>query len=464
MSYAILDINLNKVVDTTVNEFGALDYVKKLHPRAIPVPLVTKSELLSEAQYRMGNYIIVDGLACELVEKKYVIDPGMIYNSRIPGLVTIGMWKTVPIADNLLRAKTQVQVQNQDSYPNPKVIDTGFESSNDAKLTEVVGKTTKPYASVNVLPPFTQVPVYQVPTVSTPAPATVPIPQIPVSVKSSTPPTSQWQQYQYHPATSSSTQIKPVLSQQSQGPAKPLSQPLPQVPTVSKPLPQPPALPQPVYKPVPKVPFIGLDQLAKNPMIFSIGRALDGQKEKIGQIMHHQIATGLISEENVIVISNGNTKNTEAWAKSYPHGLVYETLDNDILQYLIMSLSTPATKKVKQGTLRNVVVFDNCLTRTHINQQFLKFLDTVKQNDVRVVIMTEDKSLICSDVSKKFDYMFIHSFNYASTMTHGEMMEFIKKHDYLKATTMVESDMSECFKMKNSIAFDVTQPNKMFQF
>lgn len=405
MSYAILDVNVNKVVETTTHEFGALEYVKKMFPRAMSLPLVTKSELLGEAQYRMGNYIIIDGMTCELVEKKMVVDPGMIYNSRIPGIVPIGIWKTIPIADNLLKA-ARAQVQSHNNPDNVRVIDTGFGTSNESKIKEVIDKTKPPH-SVYVLPPV-------------------------------------------QPAK----QLLPVRVQ------PPPVQPPPQVVQVSR----PPVPLQPIHQILPKVPALSLDQLARNPMIFSIGNGTVGQKEKIEQILHHEIATGLISDENIIVISNGNAKNTEAWAKSFSQGLVYETLDNDILQYLIMSLSAPTQQKRPMGTFRNVVVFDHCLTRTHIDKKFLQFLDSIKINQVKVIIMTEDKDLIRSDLSKKFDYMFIHSFNYTMNMTHNEIQEFVKKHDFLKSATMIESDMMECFKGKNCIAFDVTKPNKMFQF
>lgn len=449
MSYAILDVNNNKVVETTINEFGALDFVKRLNPKAMALPLVTKTELLAESQYRMGNYILVDGMTCELIEKKMVIDPGMVWNGRIPGLQTIGIWKTIPIADNLLKAKNQNQ--NQDPV---RVIDTGFNASNETKIKEVLEKTKPLPGSVYVLPPQPQ-----------------PLPQPQPSQTYTQPqPQLQPQPAQTYTQPSIIQQIIPAPIVQ-----KPIPAPAPPVAVSIPASPVPvfvPARPIPVQqyqqiattmKPQQKIPSVTLDQLARNPMIFSIGSGSSGQKEKIGQIIQHQIAIGLLSEENVIIVSNGNTKNTEAWAKCYPQGLVYETLDNDMLQYLIMSLSAPA-QQTRRGTFRNVVLFDHCLTRNHINQQFLKFLDTVKNNQIKVMIMTEDKDLIRSDVSKKFDYMFIHSFNYTMSMTYNEIQEFVKKHDFLKAATMVESDMMECFRQKNCIAFDVTQPNKMFQF
>lgn len=436
MSYAIIDVRVNQLVDTTPDEFGALEHVKKMYPRATPLPLVKKSELLEDPVYKSGSYITVEGMECELVEKKMIIDPGMIYNSWKPEIKVIGKWKTTPIADNLLKTKntTEPSVSLQDK--TPRVIDTGFGISNEAKMKDVYNKVPVNYPNTGYVYPsvsqfLPQVPAKQsLPTVYPKPPVPVSVPVTPATVQV---PVAQIPAQQFRPSTTSTYQ-------------NPMST---HVPVVKQP---------------PKVPFLGLNHLAANPMIFSIGSAATGQKDKIGQVLQHQIATGILRDEDVIIISNGNTKNTETWAKMYPQGLVYETLDNDILQYLIMSLSTPQQKKQPIGTFRNIVVFDHCLTRTHINLQFLKFLDSVKNNQVRVVIMTEDKDLIRSDISKKFDYMFIHSFNYTMSMTHSEIQEFVKKHDFLKSATLIENDMMDCFKNKNCIAFDNTQSNKMFQF
>ena len=213
-----------------------------------------------------------------------------------------------------------------------------------------------------------------------------------------------------------------------------------------------------------------MDIISKIPRILSIGAVNKSHREKIESLINHNIGIGSLKEENLIIITNGDTKYTDtkhidSWTRKFPSSLVYTHLDSDILNSL-----SPMTR-FNNEKISKLVVFDQSLTGDIIKfTQFRWFFENSARNNIAIIIMTKDSDVINSDIASKMKYTLVHTFTI--DWTDKISAKFLKTHPSVKSQQELEDYMILSAKVGNCLAFknitylgpDELSDSLLFQF
>lgn len=461
MRYAI--VTGTTIVDATDNEYGAIEYATKTNPGATYLPFATQDEILADPQYGIGQYIIANVRTSTLLEKTKIINPGRIYNTESFVVNVIDSWTIMNVADDVQKAhgsdirtltpddiaKMQTLVKialpaSSDTKVSDKATDKVSEvkaPAPDASKAKVI--TTKITVSEPVKEPKVEQPVAKPAPVSNTPVTNTPVSNTPVSNTPTVVPVN-----------------KPPVSDPKPTPA-PVSTPAVSVlPGVIK-ITSPPTITlvnPPVSVPQKQVlPTLPLTNISTFPLVLSIGNVNKNHRDKIEMLIFNNFAVGSLKEENIVVVTNGDTKIAEAWTKKFPTCFIYDRLDTDILYHL-----NPEAKFNKDA-ISKLVIFDQCLTGEFIQKkQFKTLLDNCRKNNIAMIVMTKDADVICSTVASKLEYTLLHTFTV--DWTERVSAPFLSQHPSVASQKDLENHIVACARLNNCLAFCHNTPYTLSQF
>lgn len=460
MRYAI--VTGTTVVDATDNEYGAIEYAAKSNPGATYLPFATQEDVLTDPQYGIGQYIIANVRTSTLLEKSKIVNPGRLYNTEAFVVNVIDSWTIMNVSDDIQKAhgtdirkltpddinKIQSMVKNVTISTPPSVVDPKAKiistkiNANDSVKAELLSASV---SKVDANKPSVAVQS----TMQSNAPSFIPVstPSSSVSIKQ--------------------TDIK-IVNQPTVQPT-----PLPKAPigplTVSNPVNTQtlPAMIKIVSPPVnminvnvppkPVLQNLPLSNIAAFPLVLSIGNRSRTHRDKIEKLIYHNIAVGSLREENIVIVTNGDTKIAEAWTKDFPTCFIYDRLDTDILYHL-----NPESK-FNKDIISKLVIFDHCLTNDFIQRKpFKTLVDNCRVNNVAMIVMTNDAGVICSSVASKLEYTLLHTFTV--DWIERASVKFLSQHPAVSSQKDLESNVVACARVNNCLAFCHNTPYTLSQF
>lgn len=435
MRYAI--VNGTTIVDTTDNEYGAINYATKTNPGATHLPFVTQEEVLMDPQYGVGHYIVENVRTANLLEKSLVVNPGRLYNSEAFAVNQIDSWTIMSVADDVqtLQNPSDTSIQVDDAKKSstksiqPSKVSTGVTDKTKiitTKISEVEPKNDQKdgpnddkKVAQKVTPSVEPIPVtkfFNAKPVPAPPPKIPPTINTPVNNKNDTQVTTV-------PVTVAPVTTVPVTVPQKQ-----------------------------------VIPTLSLGDISAFPSVMSIGNVNKNHRDKIEMIIYNNFAIGALKEENIVVMTNGDPKLAESWTKKFPTCFIYDRLDTDILYHL-----NPVSR-FNKDPISKLVIFDQCLTGEFIQKkQFNSFLDNSRTNHIGIIIMTKDSDVICSTtITSKLLYTLLHTFTV--DWTEKVSTHFLAQHPVIGSQKDLQNQIVSCARLNNCLAFYRNSPNTVLQF
>jgi hypothetical protein len=210
---------------------------------------------------------------------------------------------------------------------------------------------------------------------------------------------------------------------------------------------------------LPTLPMLPLTQIAKFPLVMSIGNLKKVQYEKIDMLINNNVAIGALKECNIIIITRNDEKICKSWNKKYPLCLICDKNNDMELLYHLNS-----TTKLNKDAISKFVVFDNCLNNEYIHRKYFRdLLDTAKKNNVAIAIITNDTDVICSDIWSKLDHTLLHTLTLEWSVCDNINDAFLKQHPGIISRKDLDKRFAQCDK-DNGLAFCHNTPFSLAQF
>ena len=440
MKYAV--VNNTTVVDLTDDEFGASNYAIKVTPDALYLPLAKKTELY-ESKYATGKYIISDIRTAQLLEKIKVISSGYIYNTENYIIELINTWTLLDVAN--IDTLSSVSEPIKSELVNSVSVKSEPIKSEPVKSEPVNSESIK------------SEPVKSEPVKSEPV-KSEPVKSEPVNSESIKSEPVKSEPVKSEPVNSVSaplsTNPKMISTKIEKNEVEMLCPP-PTVQLISTENSKAPII---VHK-THNLEFIDIDVISKFPHIYSIGCNSAIQYEKIESVVNTAITSKYVNEDNIYIITN--SKRARNWSHHYPLSFVYEELDVEVLSGIMPRIQN---QYVSTRPIKKLIIFDNSLTYNFSQKTFfLRFINSCKEYNIAVIVLSSNHELTTSNIVTKFDYIMLYGVTEKWNATTS--IDFLRTNSITTITDhrSLMYAMLDCINSKNCLTLRANS-DKFYQF
>lgn len=448
------------VVDTTDDEYGAIDYATQKHSEATYVPFI-KMEDLNDSKYEPGMYIISDVRTAQLIEKVKIVHKGYIYNTEEYKLEHLKTWIIMSISEDVQKSitsgssdKVTFEMCNEIENIPPSIEPVRSRNAKDGSLLKVVPidqikKTQKTASTGGKNTQTTSKNIVSASSISGAGGKTNSgtvdgtlcryVSKTDVSVGhgyDNTPVASS--------STSSSSTSMPVNEQR-----KVITTKIPSykaIDTLDK-----------------NLVLRNADDFSPSSAIFSIGNNDKRHYMKIEQIIDNRIKNHTLTEDNLYVITSSIGRTTEEWCKRYSNCFCYKGMDEDTIYFMTPSVNT----SIKTSKM---VIFDQSITSDILkNKHFIKMYKALKMHNIPYIVMSRDVDVIGSGFIDDFDFIFINNLPVGWMMKSDEKPlstseEFIDKFKVLVDQKTLEAYLVSCLRTDNCLCLSRHKPQTLWKF
>ena len=439
--YAV--ITHDTIVYTTDTEYGAVEYAVKNNPNAINLPFVSVIELKNDNKYSAGKYILSDVRTAQLFEKIQNIQHGYIYNSVTFDLKLLNQWSIHMIDVPLIKQYShedelkiehrlpEVEPRIEHSLPGDKhnlseivqLVESKVESMDESKV-ESMDESKVESMDESKVKPMDESKVGRAGKVR--VDKNNKIKNNKISKKTTH---LQAESLHLHPVAQTIKIIDTNIDNTSIR--------MCEIPVITHHNNSNELI----------LPRVSLDTIASFSQILSISSSYNRQRKKIEMIINHNIVTGHLTDDNIIILSDSD-KNNESWQRCYPSCFLSGMPDDDILYYL-----NTQTSESNVAHINKLVIFDNCLSHKIIEkQQFKNFITNAMARRIYIIIMTHEPDVIISNIFDSFDAIMLHTFTL--DWEQYVSLKFIKSHPILMDQTTLDNYMIQCVQRDACVIID----------